>query len=152
LGLRRNTERFRKIFSVTQKPAQWSQHGGQKQYRTTYRTVPTSSIVQNNISHSANIQYSTEQHIAQCQHPEGTHIYTVEMVRPQGMKKEQTKQRNTSQQKLQEYFTRQYSATIQRAIWLKNTPNRKKTTHATTSAIKQQQDSQLNIRWSSTHG
>ena len=29
--------------AVTQEPAQWSQHGGQKQYRTKYRTVSTSS-------------------------------------------------------------------------------------------------------------
>jgi hypothetical protein len=48
---------------------------------------------------------------------EGTHIHAVEQVRPQGMKEQRTKQRNTSQQqKLQENFTRQYRATVQRAI------------------------------------
>ena len=54
----------------------------------------------------------------QCQHPgEGTHIHIVEQVQPQGMKKQRTKQRNTSQQQnLQGNFTRQYRATIQRAI------------------------------------
>ena len=36
---------------------------------------------------------NTEQHIAQCQHPgEGTHIYALEQVRLQGMKKQHTKQ------------------------------------------------------------
>ena len=35
-----------------------------------------------------------EQNIAWCQHPgEGTHIHVVEQVRPQGMKKQRTKQR-----------------------------------------------------------
>ena len=59
-----------------------------------------------------------EQNIEQCQHPgEDTHIHIVEQVRPEGMEKQQTKQRNTSQQqKLQENFTRQYRATIQTAI------------------------------------
>ena len=42
---------------------------------------------------------SMEQSAEQCQHPgEGTQIHGVEKVRPQGMKKQQTKQRNTSQQ------------------------------------------------------
>jgi len=61
---------------------------------------------------------SIEQNIAQCQHPaEGTHIHAVEQVRTQGMKKQRTKQRNTSQQqKLQENFTRRYLAATQRAI------------------------------------
>ena len=62
---------------------------------------------------------SLERSIEQCQHPaEGTHIHVVEQVRPQGIKKKRTKQRNTSQQQqqLQETFTRQYGATIQRAI------------------------------------
>jgi len=47
---------------------------------------------------------SIELSIEQCQHPgEDTHIHVVEQVRPQGMKKQRTKQRNTSQQqKLQE--------------------------------------------------
>ena len=47
-----------------------------------------------------------EQSIEQCQHPgEGTHIHAVEQIRPQGMKTQRTKQRNTSQQKPQESFT-----------------------------------------------
>ena len=59
-----------------------------------------------------------EQSIEQCQHPgEGMHIHVVEQDRPQGMIKQRAKQRNTSQQqKLQENFTRQYGATMQRAI------------------------------------
>jgi len=61
---------------------------------------------------------SIEQSIEQCQHPaEGAHIQVVEQVRPQGMKQQRTKQRNTSQQqKLQKTVTRQYRATIQTAI------------------------------------
>jgi len=61
---------------------------------------------------------SIEQSIEQCQHPgEGTHIHIVEQVRPQGMKRQRTKHRNTlQQQKLQENFTRQYRATIHTAI------------------------------------
>ena len=61
---------------------------------------------------------SAEQSAAQCQRAtEGTHIHAVEQVRPQGMVKQRTKQLNTSQQqKLQENLTRQYGATIQRAI------------------------------------
>jgi len=61
---------------------------------------------------------SVQQSIEKCQHPgEGTNIHGVEQVRPQGMKRQPTKQRNTSQQQeLQERFTRQYGATIQRAI------------------------------------
>jgi len=74
-----------------QEPAQWSQHGEQKQYRATCQ---------------------------QCQNPgEGTHIHVVEQVQPQGMKKQRTKQRNTSQQpNVQGNFTPQYRTTIQRAI------------------------------------
>jgi len=42
---------------------------------------------------------SIEQSIEQCQHPgEGAYIHVVEQGRPQGMKKQQTKQRNTPQQ------------------------------------------------------
>jgi hypothetical protein len=49
------------------KSPQCSQHGEQKQYRT------------------------------KCQHPgEGTHIHAVEQVQPQGMKKQRTKERNTT--------------------------------------------------------
>ena len=60
----------------------------------------------------------TEQSAEQCQHPAGgTHFHVVEQVRPQGMKKQRTKQRNTSQQqKPQENFTRQYRGTILTAI------------------------------------
>jgi hypothetical protein len=58
---------------------------------------------------------STEQSIELCQHPgEGTHIHVVEQVRPQGIKKKRTKQRNKSQQlNLPGNFTRQYRTTIQ---------------------------------------
>jgi len=95
---------------------------------------------------------SIEQNIAQCQNPgEGAHIHVVEQVRPQGMKKKQrTKQRNTSQQqKLQEGFTRQYRATIQRAIPVEkhNYPYQIEKNRSTpTSAIIRQRNSQLNIR------
>ena len=68
--------------------------------------------------HNTVDEYSIEQSVEQCQHPaEGAHIHDVKQVRPQGMKKQRAKQRNTSQQqKLQEKFTRQYGATIQTVI------------------------------------
>ena len=93
---------------------------------------------------------SIEQNIEQCQHPgEGTHIHVVEQVRSQGMKTQRTKQRNTSQQQKLQTFTRQYRATIQRAIPVKKTQlslSNRKNRSTPTSATIQQRNSQLNIR------
>jgi len=72
--------------------------------------------------HNTVSKNSTEQSIAQCQHPAGgTHIHVVEQVRPLGMKNNGKKQLNTSQQqKLQgKKLTRQCRATIQRAVPVK---------------------------------
>ena len=92
----------------------------------------------------------TEQSAEQCQHPAGgTHFHVVEQVRPQGMKKQRTKQRNTSQQqKPKENFTRQYRATIQRAIPVETqlSLSNRKNRRTPTSAIMRQRNSQLNIR------
>ena len=84
---------------------------------STPEQLPKSPHSDHNMEDKNTIEQSTEQ----CKHPEeGAHIHVVEQVRPQGMKKQWTKQRNTSQQqKLQENFTRQYRATIQRAIPVK---------------------------------
>jgi len=91
-----------------------------------------------------------EQNIEKCQHPaEETHIHVVEQVRSQGMKTQRTKQRNTSQQQKLQTFTRQYRATIQRAIPVKKTQlslSNRKNRSTPTSATIQQRNSQLNIR------
>ena len=71
--------------------AQWSQHGGQKQYRTKYRTVSTSR--------------------RRCIHPR---CRTRPTTRNEKTTDKTTKYATTT--KLQENFTRQYRATIQRAI------------------------------------
>ena len=64
---------------------------------------------------------STGQRIKTVSHPaEVTHIDVVEQVQPQGMKKQRTKKLNKSQQQsLQDNCTRQYRATVQRAIPVK---------------------------------
>ena len=61
-------------------------------------------------------QSSKEQHIALCQHPEGTHIYAVEQVRPQGMQKQADKTTKYVTTKTAGILYPQYRVTIRGAI------------------------------------
>ena len=76
-------------FLVSQKPAQWSQQGGQKQYVTKYRTVSTPR--------------------RRCTHPQSL---TTRNENPA----DKTTKHVTTTKTAKKNFTRQYRTTIQTAI------------------------------------